>query len=310
MNSTTKEILRITFGLTFTCLFAAFVMGAVFVITAKAKKYNEYLNFQEKIFDILGYSETNPPPDGLQLNQIYRYIIEKDQAKYLGYIIPIDSQESKQDAFELVVIDLKGQLNTRKQITLSTENSREDRERKIAIQAVLPEATAVIYADTFLSANLNSKRLAYLLPGKTPGFKTAIQFMLALDSSYTIKGLEILEHQEDPGLGAEIERNYFKKQFVGKTLKRVKTIDVVKKPLPEDYRNYLEPDPWKENSLSESKLQEIHDTYKNNDIYAITGATISSAAVTNGVKNALKKFTYRVQVLDQIISENKIPAAF
>ena len=41
--------------------------------------------------------------------------------------------------------------------------------------------------------------------------------MLALDPQFSLLGLEILEHEEDPGLGAEIEQDYFRNQFKGKS---------------------------------------------------------------------------------------------
>jgi electron transport complex protein RnfG len=42
----------------------------------------------------------------------------------------------------------------------------------------------------------------------------------------------------------------------------------------------------------------------------LTGATISSAAVTNGVKGMVRKFAYRIQILDQAITTEKIPVLF
>ena len=71
-----KEIIRITLGLTVSCLVAAFVMGTVFAVTDRAKKHNEHLNVQETMFGLLGYSKSRPAPSQLKLFTIYRYSID------------------------------------------------------------------------------------------------------------------------------------------------------------------------------------------------------------------------------------------
>ena len=50
-----KQILRITIGLTISCLFAALVMGSVFTLTDKAKRHNEHQNVQDTMLELLGY---------------------------------------------------------------------------------------------------------------------------------------------------------------------------------------------------------------------------------------------------------------
>ena len=69
-----------------------------------------------------------------------------------------------------------------------------------------------------------------------------------------VKGIGILGHGETPGLGDEIEQDYFKKRFEGKSLEQ---LEVVK----------------------------VEGTDK---IQAISGATISSRAVTKGVRESVK----------------------
>jgi electron transport complex protein RnfG len=151
---------------------------------------------------------------------------------------------------------------------------------------------------------LGDKRVAYLLPGEFTGFKTFIEVMLALDPQFEIIGLEIMEDEEDPGLGAEIAQNYFKNQFKNKSFERLKNLTVVKEPLPDDYSRYLEaPD-----TLNPEELESIRNQYRDKDIYALTGATISSRAVTNGAKNMVKRFAYRIKILDEVIASQQIPA--
>lgn len=70
-----KDILNIVFRLTVSCLMAATVMGAAFIITDKAKKHNEHAREERTMYGLLGYGEGKPVPATLALHQIYRYII-------------------------------------------------------------------------------------------------------------------------------------------------------------------------------------------------------------------------------------------
>jgi electron transport complex protein RnfG len=128
--------------------------------------------------------------------------------------------------------------------------------------------------------------------------------MLAVNPDFSLVGLEILEHEEDPGLGAEIEQDYFKNQFKGKPFEALKTIDVVKAPIPADYLKALN------GKVSEEDILKFREQYKDQDIYAITGATISTKAVSNGVKGIVKKFAYRVNVLDKVLKEQQLTVSF
>ena len=62
--------------------------------------------------------------------------------------------------------------------------------------------------------------------------------------------------------------------------------------------------------MTKEHIAEIQRKYKVQDIYAITASTISSKAVTNGVKGIAKKFAYRIGKLDSVLEKQKIRAAF
>lgn len=303
-----KQILRITIGLTISCLIAALFMGSVFTVTDKAKKHNEHMNVQNTMLGLLGYTKAKPAPSDLKLYSIYRYIVEEGEEKYLGYMTPVE--KGKEESYELLLISLKGKFAGRHEVPISSEKAIEAPDREKALKAVLKPPKRFTYADATIIAKLGEERLAYLLPGEFPGFKTFISVMLALDPSFKILGLEIMEHEEDPGLGAEIEQEYFKNQFKEKTFKKVKEIDVIKEPLPEDYREFLETKKWGEGAFTEEEIASIRSKYQDQDIYALTGATISSEAVTNGVKGMIRRFAYRIEILDGVIAGQKVPVAF
>jgi len=303
-----KQILRITIGLTISCLIAAFVMGSVFTVTDKAKKHNEHQNVQGTMLELLGYTRSKPPPSNLKLYPIYRYIVEDGEEKTMGYMTPVERGNG--EGYQLLLIALDGKFAGRHELDISAEQALEAPNRKKAIIAVLKPPKRFTYADATIIAKLGEKRVAYLLPGAFPGYKTLINVMLALDPSYKILGLEIMEHEEDPGLGGEIEQDYFKNQFKEKKFRKVKELKVIKEPLPMDYRRYLETKKWGEGVFTEAEIANMRRKYQDQDIYALTGATISSEAVTNGVRGIIKRFAYRVEILDGVIASQKIPVSF
>jgi Na+-translocating ferredoxin:NAD+ oxidoreductase subunit G len=303
-----KQIIRITVGLTVSCLIAALVMGSVFIVTDKAKKHNEHVNVQQTMLGLLGYTKSHPAPPDLKLYTMYRYILTDGNTSTLGYVLPVSKGDTV--GYQLMVMDLNGQFVNQHPLDLTTNMASEATERAAALKKVVKPPQTFVYADATIVAMLGEKRLAYLLPGEFPGFKTFIHVMLALDPSFEILGLEITEQEEDPGLGAEIKQDYFKNQFKGKSFKKIKDLHVVKEPLPEEYKTYLEKESGKGAPLPEKELDAIRANYQDKDIYALTGATISSKAVTDGVKTMVAKFAYRINRLESVISTQKIPVAF
>jgi electron transport complex protein RnfG len=88
------------------------------------------------------------------------------------------------------------------------------------------------------------------------GYGGDIALMIGADMKGEIQGLYILNYAETPGLGSKIDEEWFKKQFVGK-------------------------------SVSKNKLSVKKD---GGDIDSITGATISSRAVAYAVEEGLEVF--------------------
>jgi electron transport complex protein RnfG len=295
-----NEIVRITVKLTVSCIIAASIMGTAFVFTDQLKRQNERLHEREVMLQLLGYDKANPPPDGLALRWVYRYILGTGDAKQLGYLVPL--KQGAGHPYQLMVLNLDGSFAAGYGLSLPEDKVYLEDERAAALQAVLKSGTPVTYADESIVVERDGQRRAFLLPGKFPGFKTFIRIMLALKPDFTIIGFQVLEQEEDPGLGAEIEKDYFRNQFRGKTFAKLKELKVIKVPLSDEYRKYLVDE-------NEQVRPELNDKYRNEDIHALTGATISSDAVTRGIQAMVTKFAYRLKVLDRAIKEQDIPAA-
>lgn len=297
-----KDIITIVVRLTASCLLAATVMGLCFIFTSNAKKHNEHVKEQQVMYELLGYKGGATIPESLAMHEVYRYVISNSEKQSIGYLVP--SGKGEEGKFLFVNIDLDGTLIDSKPVALSATEALEVETRNKAVVAAVSPGNAVNFADQTIVVTENGNRIAYLLGGKFQGFKTFVHVMLAVDPAFSLVGMEILEHEEDPGLGAEIEQDYFKNQFKGKPFEALKAIDVVKAPIPDDYLKALN------GKVSEGEIMQFREQYKDKDIYALTGATISTKAVAYGVKGIVKKFAYRVNVLDKVLKEQQLAVSF
>ncbi len=298
-----KMILTIIFRLTVSCLIAGTIMGMTFIFTNKAKKANALAREEKVVYSLLGFSQENPIPESMGVHEVFRYVVTEGDQQSIGYLVPLGAH-GEGGGFSFVRISLDGSFIDRADVMLSEEEVLERGVRDAAVQTAVGEVRQVRFTDQTIVVTDHGQRTAYLLHGKFPGFKTNIAIMLALDPSYSVIGLEVMEHEEDPGLGAEIEQDYFKKQFTLKPFEKIKSIEVVKEPMPTEYTDALE------GRVEEEAAIEIMKQYKDQDIYALTGATISSDAVSSGVKGMTKKFAYRLDILDNVLEEQQISVPF
>ena len=95
--------------------------------------------------------------------------------------------------------------------------------------------------------------VGYAVTASQKGFGGPVNVMVGLDVSGSFTGASILVHNETPGLGAEAAKPFFIDQYNGKTA----PLSVIKSGSPGE-----------------------------DEIQAITGATITSKAVTDAVNNA------------------------
>lgn len=102
--------------------------------------------------------------------------------------------------------------------------------------------------------------VGYALIARGPGYSSTIETMVGVDTTGKIIGTTIMHQVETPGLGTKIEeirygdtKPWFQAQFWGRT--------------------------WLELAVDKD----------GGEIMSITGATISSRAVTNSIKESLKK---------------------
>ncbi|MCR4818839.1 MAG: RnfABCDGE type electron transport complex subunit G [Fretibacterium sp.] len=133
-----------------------------------------------------------------------------------------------------------------------------------ALRNVMPEATSFaaatladgageMLAEVQQAMDKNGSTAGWCLSISSKGYGGPVNFVVGIANDGTIRGINILSHSETPGLGARSTEPEFYGQFAGKKA----PIKVVK-------------------GTAEAE----------NEIAAISGATITSTAVTNGVNAA------------------------
>ena len=292
-----REFLKIAANLVAICLVSAGLLGVVFIHTEAARVRNEEARLTASMRRYL-------PPDaaGVRFAPIHRYLVEREgQEPGVGYVLPTTTGHA------LLVLDPAGAVVEAAPLAGHLENAAG---REEALARALPGAT-VRFADTYILAlGPDHQRLASFISGRTTGFKTWVKLLVALGPDNGVLGLEVLEHEEDPGLGAEIEQEYFRNQFAGRTLEELAKLGVVKLPLPDDYRRCLERSRWAERGLDPAKEKEVCASFAHEQIHAITGATISSRRVTDGVKRLAGAFVKRMDMVQAAAAKAGLEPAF
>ena len=134
-------------------------------------------------------------------------------------------------------------------------------ETEKAIKNIFPTGSKIQQEkDVYKVLDNKGSLLGYAFTAEGNGYQGTIQLLVGVDSKLQkMTGIEVLESQETPGLGAEIAVSNFKDQFKGLPLSH--KIEYVKNQKPtKDY-----------------------------EIEAITGATISSRAVVNILNDKIEK---------------------
>jgi electron transport complex protein RnfG len=128
-------------------------------------------------------------------------------------------------------------------------------EKEKALKLLMPDADSIGKAGEwqihdkhaeYYVATKGDAVIGYIIQSYGKGYSSYINTLIAVDTDFKVRKITILGHAETPGLGDEIEAETFRNQFVGKDSEHLKV-------------------------LKQETTEEIQ---------AISGATISSRAVT------------------------------
>ncbi len=139
-----------------------------------------------------------------------------------------------------------------------------------ALTNLAPEAKQIkefiVGEDTIYELNDKSNQLiGYGFTAAGQGYQGTIEMMVVVDAKLEhLQGIEIIKSLETPGLGSKIKENSFREQF-------------------EDL------------SIFEKIEYTKDEAIKNNQIKAITGATVSSRAVANILNTRIEKLRTQIK---------------
>jgi electron transport complex protein RnfG len=271
------EILRIAGSVTLYCALGGAILGATYVAT---DRYQEVARAAAEHRSITQLLDLGPDAQVVEIRQYLDPV--HDQVVYRA--APKGAETGTQLTFAL-----SGQLLGRARAGLRGGEAEEGLKP-------LGRIFVALQADT---------TTGFVIEGETRGYKNVVRFFVALDAAFDVLGVRVIEHEEDPGLGAEIATPWFQAQYFGRTAGQVSTLDVTRDPLPEDWRaallelQRLPPAQWR------SRYGGLLAREGARPIYAVTGATISSRALTMGVRNTVNRFRYRWSLVSPLLEETR-----
>lgn len=149
---------------------------------------------------------------------------------------------------------------TKAPIADQEKSNNEAAMKELIVTADKFEKKDITLTDGVLEVNEGKKGndvVGYTLKMSTKGYGGQIQLMVGISKEGKLAGIKVLSQSETPGLGANATLPSFYEQYKEKPIS--KDLEVVKSGTSED-----------------------------NQIQALTGATITSKAVTTGVNEAIK----------------------
>ena len=141
--------------------------------------------------------------------------------------------------------------------TNDTAVQKEAELKSLTLKSMVTEADSykpITGKTDWYAASKGGKTIAYIVPAESKGYGGAIKLLVAVTPEGLVKNFNILESKETPGLGDKAAKPQFSEQLMGK---------------------------------SSTQLIVTKDPADKEAIMAISGATITSRAVTLGVKNAV-----------------------
>jgi electron transport complex protein RnfG len=137
-----------------------------------------------------------------------------------------------------------------------------------ALESLVTEAdeyTEIDGKDEWYTAGVDGEILAYIVPSESKGYGGTMEFLVAVSPEGAVMNYTIIEANETPGLGDKAAKSPFIDQFPGKT---------------------------------SEQLEVTKDSTNTENIVAISGATITSRAVTLAVKTAVDEVNEYLEVAE------------
>lgn len=270
---TARDVFRIALSMTVTCAVGAVLLGAVYLGTNRYQAAARVRSEQAAVSELLGLDAA------ATVTQIRQFL---DPAKKE---VVYRTEASGGSPAQELVFTLDGVLLRRGQIAAGS----------IAVGS--DDTKGLRPLGRIFVAKRGGAPAGFVAEGETSGYKNRIRFFVAIDARFEVAGVRVIEHEEDPGLGAEVATPWFQGQYVGRPLRSLSGLDVVRDPMPEDWSTALRERGSANSTAWRTRYVALLAREQAKPIYAVTGATISSRALTNGVRAAAQHFERRWALL-------------
>lgn len=137
---------------------------------------------------------------------------------------------------------------------------------------------------------INGELAAYIVPIESRGLWGKINGYMAIEKDgKTVAGFSVYNHSETPGLGGEIEKEWFGKNFVGKRIvnRSGEFVSV---------------------AVAKGEAEELPQEKQKHYVDGISGATLTGKYLTEGIKKELKAYepvSVKFRQQDQPAFENR-----
>jgi len=259
------EVLRIAASMTVTCIAGAAILGAVYVGTNHRREQVELAAERRAVTELLALDA------GAGLLEVRQYL-HPARREVLYRAARFGETEA-----------------AAREVTFSLDGTRVGTRERTAGE---PVAEGLEPLGRLFVAIRAGAPAGFVVEGSARGYKNRIRFFVALRGDLTIAGVKVVEHEEDPGLGAEVAGEPFRGQYVGRTAEELARLGVTRDPMPEDWRAALLALSHRTTD-TEARHRALLPRERRRPIYSVTGATISSRALTDGVRVAIEHFRRR-----------------
>jgi H+/Na+-translocating ferredoxin:NAD+ oxidoreductase subunit G len=281
VNRDRSEILRIAATMTVVCALAGAILGAGFLVTHRYREAADRRAERRAILDLLQLDSS------ATVLEIRQYLAAAEN-QVVYRTAPLGGRPERE-----IVFGLDGRQVSAGLVPAGAAGARGDR--------------VLTPLGRMFAATRAGAPAGFVVEGETRGYKNKIRFFIGLTPDFEIAGVRVVEHEEDPGLGAEVATRAFQGQFVGRAAAALGTLDVTRDPMPEDWRAALAQ--LARTSAAQWRAAHADLVARENPrpIYAVTGATISSRALTDGVRATIERFRRRWELLES--ARGAAPAA-
>lgn len=276
-RTSAREVMTIAASMTVTCALGAALLGGVFLWTNRYQEAARTKAERAAVMEMLGLDAS------AEVLQVHQYLdAARQQVIYR-------SQAAAGKTGRELIFTLDGAL-----VKQGAFGGTKD-----ADEGLTPLGRIFV-------ARRGGNLVGFVTEGEAPGYKNRIRFFVAIDADFQVAGVRVIEHEEDPGLGAEIATGWFQGQYAGRTVASLPALDVTRDPMPEDWRSALREKNQMGAAAWQARFASLLARENPKQIYAVTGATISSRALTNGVRTAAHHFARRWELLEPHLVTEKV----